>query len=492
MVLSTASSPVRGAIAPAAMRPSFLQPRRIPWALCVAIVAGSLAAPAAAQARTPVSPVGSLAQLSGKAGCVVDESKPGKAGCTEVRALRGPAPFLGSRAVVISPDGRNLYVASSKSNAIAIFTRNASTGALTQPAGAGGCISQDGIGGCATGVGLVGPNSVAVSPDGTTVYATAVGSSAVTVLHRDATTGALAQAQDGSGCIADAATTGCVTGRALKGADVVVVSPDGANVYVGAFFGNAVAVFTRDTTTGTLTQPADTTGCLAAATAGCATGLALLSPEGLAISPDGATVYVAAAASSAVDILVRNPSTGALSQAGDGTGCIVNTALAGCSTGVRIGGANAVAVSPAGDDVYATSLFSNTVTSFTRSATSGTLTQQTGTNACVIYVLAVGCSLGRAMSAPEGIVVAPDGATAYAASFTSGAINVLERNTAGSLIQKRGRAGCQATSATPGCVTARAMQGVSSLAVSADGKFLYGGSNKSNAVTVFKRVPASR
>ena len=66
MVLSTASSPVRGAIAPAAMRPSFLQPRRIPWALCVAIVAGSLAAPAAAQARTPVSPVGTLAQLSGK------------------------------------------------------------------------------------------------------------------------------------------------------------------------------------------------------------------------------------------------------------------------------------------------------------------------------------------------------------------------------------------------------------------------------------------
>ena len=280
-----------------------------------------------------------------------------------------------------------------------------------------------------------------------------------------------------------------MTGRALKGADVVVVSPDGANVYVGAFFGNAVAVFTRDTTTGTLTQPADTTGCLAAATAGCATGLALLSPEGLAISPDGATVYVAAAASSAVDILVRNPSTGALSQAGDGTGCIVNTALAGCTPacGSR---RQRRAVSPA----------TTTCTPRRRSATPspspaprpGLLTQQTGTNACVIYVLAVGCSLGRAMSAPEGVVVAPDGATTYSASFTAGAINVLERNASGSLIQKRGRAGCQATSSVPGCTTARAMQGVSSLAVSADGRFLYGGSNKSNAVTVFKRVPASR
>ena len=474
------------------MRPSSSQPRWIHRALCVAIVAGSLAAPAAAQARTPVSPVGTLKQLSGKAGCVVDQSKPGKAGCTEVRALRGPAPFLGSRAVVISPDGRNLYVASSKSNAIAIFTRNASTGALTQGPGAAGCISQGGIGGCASGVGLIGPNSVAVSPDGASVYATAVGSSAVTAFHRDATTGALTQDQDGSGCIADAATTGCVTGRALKGSDVVVVSPDGANVYVGAFFGNAVATFTRNTTTGALTQPADTTGCLAAATAGCATGLALLAPEGLAISGDGATVYVAAAESSAVDVLARNPATGALTQAADGTGCIVNAALSGCTTGVRISGANAVAVSPGDDDVYATSLFNNTVTSFTRTAGSGLLTQQTGTNACVIYVLAVGCSLGRAMSAPEGVVVAPDGATTYSASFTSGAINVLERNASGSLIQKRGRAGCQATSSVPGCTTARAMQGVSSLAVSADGRFLYGGSNKSNAVTVFKRVPASR
>ena len=66
------------------------------------------------------------------------------------------------------------------------------------------------------------------------------------------------------------------------------------------------------------------------------------------------------------------------------------------------------------------------------------------------------------------------------------------RGGGGSLVEKRGRAGCQATSSVPGCTTARAMQGVSSLAVSSDGRFLYGGSNKSNAVTVFQRVPASR
>jgi DNA-binding beta-propeller fold protein YncE len=40
-----------------------------------------------------------------------------------VRVLDGPAPFLGSEAIAISPDGKNVYVASSKSDAIAVFKR---------------------------------------------------------------------------------------------------------------------------------------------------------------------------------------------------------------------------------------------------------------------------------------------------------------------------------------------------------------------------------
>ena len=127
-------------------------------------------------------------------------------------------------------------------------------------------------------------------------------------------------------------------------------------------------------------------------------------------------------------MLTRDPSTGALTQATDGTGCIVDSALAGCTTGVQLGGANAVAVSPDDGDVYVTSLLSNSVTSFTRTPTTGQLAQQTGTSACVIYVLAVGCSLGRALSAPEGLAVSPDGASVYAAAFGSGAIDVFNRN----------------------------------------------------------------
>jgi DNA-binding beta-propeller fold protein YncE len=430
-------------------------------------------------------------QLPGASGCLVDRSEP-QAGCKTVRALGGPAPFLGSEAIAISPDGKNVYVASSRSDAITVFKRNTSTGKLTQGAGVAGCIATKGVGGCATGIGLEGPNSVAVSPDGRNVYATSLNSNAIDVFARNPSTGALAQASAGTGggCIANVPTSGCGTGRALDGPDVVVVSPDGRNVYVGAFKGNAIAVFTRNPSTGALAQPSDMTGCISyAPLAECAPGVALAAPEGMAISPDGDNVYVAAALSSALDVFTRNPSTGALTQASGGAGCIVQIALAGCTTGTQLGGADAVAVSPDGVDVYVTSVLSNSVTSFTRTPTTGQLVQQTGTSACVIYVLAVGCSLGQALNAPEGLAISPDGANVYTMAFASGAIDVLNRAAeSGALTQKPRRAGCLAMGVPQSCLLGRGLRGASSIAVSPDGRYVYAAAFASNAVSIFKRV----
>lgn len=440
--------------------------------------------------RSQVTTLGTLVQLPGANGCLVDRSA-ARAGCRSVRALRGPAPFLGSEAIAISPDGKNVYVASSTSNAIAVFERGARTGELTQPAGAAGCISAKGAGGCATGAGLEGPNSVTVSPDGRNVYATSLGSDAIDIFARDPATGALTQTS-GGGCIANVATTGCTTGRALDGPDVVVASPDGRNVYVGAFKGSSLAVFTRDPSTGALVQPAGAGGCVADAAypiAGCASGVALASPEGLAISPDGDNVYAAAALGNALDVFIRNSSTGALTQVGGGAGCIVEAPLAGCTTGSQLGGADAVAVSPDGGDVYVTSVLSNSVTSFARTSSTGQLTQLTGTSACVLYVLAVGCSLGQALDAPEGLAVSPDGASVYATAFASGAIDVLDRSSeSGALTQKPRRAGCLAAGPPQSCALGRGLLGASSIAVSPDGKTVYSAAFASNAVGVFKRV----
>jgi DNA-binding beta-propeller fold protein YncE len=467
-------------------------PRRR-FLLALALVALALPATALGAAKQPAGKPqktaqapGTLVQLSGSAGCVVDRSVT-RNSCARARALDEPAPVLGSRAVALSPDGRNLYVAAAGSDAIAVFARNARTGRLTQPRGAAGCIAAQGADGCATALAFDGPNSVAVSPDGRNVYATSVGSEAVTVFDRNLKTGALTQHLGGGSCFAAVALPGCTVGRGLLGPDVVVASPDGRNVYVGSFFGNAVAVFNRDPAGGSLTQPSDASGCLVqAATANCTTALALGSIEGIAISGDGKSLYLGAAVSEAVVVLARNPSTGALTQATDGSGCIVTVPLTGCTTGAQLNGADAVALSPDGDDVYVTSLFSKSATSFTRS-TAGMLTQKPGTAGCLVFLRATGCSFGRAVSAPEGIAVSPDGANVYVASYAPGTVAVLKRNRrSGAVAQLPLRAGC--VGSVPDCSPARALSGVGSLVLSPDGRYLYAAAAKSDAISIFRRI----
>jgi DNA-binding beta-propeller fold protein YncE len=431
---------------------------------------------------------GTLTQLSGKHGCLVDRSKPAGS-CGKARALKGPGPFMGSRAIAVSPDGKNLYVASSTSDAIAIFTRDKKTGVLSQGLGKAGCISAKGVGGCGIAAGLDEPNSVAVSPDGRSVYATSRAGNSLTSFLRNPKSGALHQLPPvRGGCISGLPIPGCIAGRALVAPDVVLVSPDGKNVYVGTFFGNSVASFVRDASTGALGQLAGAAGCIAEATEGCATGIALKSVEGLAISGDGTSVYAATALSNAVAELSRDPSTGALAQASDGSGCIVDAALTGCILGRELAGANAVAVSPDDGNVYVTSLFSNSVTAFDRSSSTGVLAQKEGTNGCLIFLRSAGCSFGRALVAPEGLAVSPDGRNVYLASFKTGAIDVLDRvaSKGGIVRQKPGTAGCLATSVN-GCARARALKGVSSIALSPDGRYLYSTSFESNAVDVFRR-----
>lgn len=457
-------------------------------ALALAVGLGCASWPAIAQSQSGQTAAkrvpGALEQLPGRTGCVVNRSKR-KTSCAEARALKEPGPFMGSRAIALSPDDRHVYVASSSSGAIAIFARNRKRGTLKQASGKAGCVARGGAQGCAPAIGLDGANSVAVSADGQNVYATARDSNAVTAFRRNPKSGALAQLPAG-GCISGLPLPGCATGAGMSGPDVIVVSRDGANVYLGSFFGNAIAAFDRDATTGSLTQPASPAGCIAEANAACSTGIALGAPEGLAISSDGGSLYVGSAVSNAVAILDRDTATGDLSQAADGSGCITDAATTGCTTGVRIVGANAVALSPGDSQAYVSSLFSNSVTSFDRAAT-GDLTQKPSTTGCLVFLKAVGCSFGRAMKSPEGVVVSPDGRSVYAAAFSSNAIDVLNRNrVTGRVAQKPNRTGCMARK-TPGCRRARALTGVSSITVSRDGRFVYATAATSNSVTIFRR-----
>lgn len=235
------------------------------------------------------------------AGCHTDTGSP--ASCTPAQGLDG------AYSVAISPDGTSVYAVSLSDSAIATFSRNTSSGALT----AAGCISDAGDPAVCgvTEPGLSGARSVVVSPDGKSVYVAGTGDSAVVRFNRNTTTGALT----GAGCIADVGVSGCgSTQQGLQGAISLAISPDGRSVYAGSTTENAVVQFDRDTTTGALTgvgciRDAGSSGC-----GSTQEGLnALLSID---VSADGKSLYAASIGDDALVRFNRDTATGALTGAG--------------------------------------------------------------------------------------------------------------------------------------------------------------------------------
>ena len=452
---------------------------------------------AVSRSRPPVTASARWFSCRGPAGAW--STAPPRRGCTRVRALRGPAPFLGSQAVAISPDGRNVYVAASSSNAIAVFTRNASTGRLTQASGAPpGASPSGGAGGCAAAVGLDGPNSVAVSADGRNVYATSFGEQLGRYLRRNPVhrrtharppDGAVASPSRGDPGLRDGARARRTRRRGRQ--------PRRRERLRGLVRGQR----------GRRVHPRTLHRCAGAAGRhqrlhrrgrrrdGCTTALALGALEGMAVSGDGNNVYVAAALSSALDVLTRNPSTGALTQAdrrhrlhrrrrarrlhhrrparrrGRGRG---QPRRRRASTSRR----------PQQQRDH-----------FTRTPTTGQLAQPTGTSACAIYVLAVGCSLGRALSAPEGLGgLARRRERVRRPRSSPASIDVFNRNgDSGALIAEAASTGLHDRPLRRRTARPRAaLRGASSVAVSPDGKNVYSAAFASNAVAVFKRVTEAR
>jgi DNA-binding beta-propeller fold protein YncE len=238
---------------------------------------------------------GALRQLAGRAGCL---NESGAEGCQPVRALRG------AFSVAVAPDGTNVYATGLESNSLVVLRRDTATGELTQVAGPDGCQSQHGAYGCVPARGLDGPNSVVVSHDGRTVYVASSGAGAIAVFRRDPDTGALQQLGGGNGCTAAGGTDGCATGRALAGAYGVVLSRDGTNAY--ATSRTAVLSFARVARSGRLVQLPGASGCISATTGeGCAPGHGLRDAAGIALTHDDRWAYVAASGSSAITTFRR-------------------------------------------------------------------------------------------------------------------------------------------------------------------------------------------
>jgi 6-phosphogluconolactonase (cycloisomerase 2 family) len=156
--------------------------------------------------------------------------------CRQVPAIGEPA------ALAISPDGRDLYLAS-RLGGLSALHRDVLSGVL----GFTQCVTAAGGAPCSADPELSGITfDVAVSPDGRYVYVTG-GDGAQTgyviSYARDATTGALTRID----CVTNIPAGGCTTAAGLAGANSLAISPDGTFVYVAAYAGGdghgAVAAF---------------------------------------------------------------------------------------------------------------------------------------------------------------------------------------------------------------------------------------------------------
>jgi cysteine-rich repeat protein len=302
------------------------------------------------------------------------------------QATGGVQGLGGALAVVVSQDGANVYAAGSSDNSIVAFARDADTGALAYLE-----TERNNVGNV-VGIGHV--NGLAMSPDGTSLYAASSQDNDVVVFGRDAGTGGLTFVE---------AKRDHVDGvQGLSGAQVVALSPDGAHVYVAG--GSSLAVFTRDAATGML-------GFVEVEQNGVGGVTGLAGATSLALSADGASLYVAGKGDDAVAAFSRDPATGKLT--------FVDTLQQGLDGVDGLDGVNALAVSPDGTHVYAvgSTPTSKTLTVLTRDVGSSELTLVGSRRDAVGDVTGLDGASAVAMSG--------DGAYVYTAAKTANAVSVF-------------------------------------------------------------------
>jgi len=127
----------------------------------------------------------------------------------------------------VSPDGAHVYIASVFDSAVAVFSRNQTTGVLTFVE-----FEQNGVAGVE---GILGASSAVVSPDGGHAIVTGSDDDAIAVFERDRGTGALD--------FVEVHQDGLAGVDGLGGAFWAAVSPDGTNVYVASDVDDELAVF---------------------------------------------------------------------------------------------------------------------------------------------------------------------------------------------------------------------------------------------------------
>ncbi len=243
-------------------------------------------------------------------------------GAAGVDGLDGPEE------VIVSPDDKHVYVVTSGDDAVTVFARGVSNGALTFVD-----TIKDGENGATA---LDGARSIVISADNNFAYVAGQGDDAVSVFARETVSGTLTLVETEANGVGGAA--------GLDGVHALALSPDQNQLYASSSESDAVVVFARDAGTGTLTYlEHETTG--------------LNGPWQLMVSPNGRYVLVACNLNHRVVVFERDAGTGGLSfveQVEDGAGGVEGLILA-----------SALLIDPQGKHLYATGRGDNALVRFT-------------------------------------------------------------------------------------------------------------------------------
>jgi len=297
--------------------------------------------------------------------------------------------------------------------------------------------------------GLGGIMAVALSPDGQQVYATGFSDNTLVVLTRNTNNGQLSFAQ----VLKD--DTNDIDG--LAQASNLTTSPDGAFIYATGFSDNAVAVFSRETISGTLsfievhkkgTNDVDGLG------------------GALAVTATENHLYVAGHGDDAIALFNRDPETGKLTF-------VEATRIE--EEGQKLDGANALTVTPDGLHLLATCANNNSLAVFSRDTTSGQLT--------LIQTLKDDKTGGEGLDKPTAVIVSADGQHVYTtAGGSDNTLSVFSRAPDTGLLTFLEKHQDDVSGVD-------GLNEASDLTISSDGLYIYVAARGDNAVAAFRRQP---
>ena len=314
----------------------------------------------------------------------------------------GDVDTAGLRAMAISADGLWAATASPASAQLRLYSRQAGAGSLTLVASLsdGDEMLDENDAVVAIVAGLAGAADLAFSRDGRHIYVVSQTGDSVARFAVDTQAGDLVY--EGLRSNSESAVIG------LDGPVRIVVGPADDRLYIGARDASAVTVFGRDPVDGALQWRQSMRSGI---------GMPLDVLDGvrdLAISPDGAHLYAAAADHDAITIFEMN-GEGELAYLDH----LANGDLQGGLNVVGLGLVQSLVISPQGRHVYAASLADDSVSRFSRDPLTGLLQFEAQ--------IRNGQEVATGLDGASALVMADDGQYLYAGSRNDGGVLVFER-----------------------------------------------------------------